>query len=538
MVEYGGGDPMKGFKGSPLVLVITYLDRLNIDGRGMVWDKSVPRVGAWEQGFIDAAITADKGKDGNFGAAEDEHCKKKGKAVARKRRSKNASTNEGELEQQEKGISIGKKRTKAASSSRDKQIKDIQLNTWSQNGEEKGKLGKKRRKEKTSSDSEGEDETKKQKKKGKLGKKRRNEETSSDSEDEDEDKIKELSAKLGDKRKISKYKLDYDEVLLKKAPKEKRDDSDDNELDKETEDEDDKDGRTKSDGSQREDRPYDKYGEGKSEGEIEPDGEDEPADEVGPYEEDEPAADEGGPQKEDDANGGKRPSDKDEPDGRDGPQAGADDDLDIPRSKKPPTMSPTARRLAKIILQKKGNESLRNSVMFKFRTLSLTRGMLHDSFKKNGSISAIIMEAFGNMLNEFTCEDPKNGRHVYVMPVTYMEEAIKKLRAQGDVGDIVNRCVETIALDIAVCEILENHKRAMLFICKFHSCKSKVNGMNFYSSKCSDMDNNLDIDLNQDVEEQVIVDEAEVDVDNLSQDNEIENFQQQDIDHENEEQND
>ncbi|XP_021740286.1 glutamic acid-rich protein-like [Chenopodium quinoa] len=483
---------------------ISYLDRLNIDGRGMMWDKSVPRLGAWEQWCVNAAIAADKGTDGKFGAAEvvrdvvygkaypigesfespewlrdcssgselsdslseikklretrvdniRKRPPKKGKA--KEVNSKNKGHNEDDNGKRkgtvgqglpQKGISVGKKRSKAASSSRDEQAK-------------------------------------RQKKGGKLGKKRRN-------EDEDEDDPEELSAKLGDKRKISKSKSDSDKEeklkprkstnytkkrrVLERAAKKKKYESDDNESDKDTNGEDDDDESTEGEDGPDGDNETD--GDDEPEGDDEPAEEDEPEDDDEPAEEDEPDGDDGPSEddtpvgedpEEDEPDGEDGPSEDDSPDGEVGPQDEEDEgeriadphqDLDRPQSKKRPSMSPTARRLAENILQKKGDESLRNSVMFKFGTLTVTRGIIYDSFKKNGSISELIMEAFGKLLNEFTGGDPKNGRHVYVMPATYVDEAIKKLSAQGDVGDIVNRCVKDIALDTAVCDRLENHKR-------------------------------------------------------------------------------
>ncbi|XP_021759223.1 uncharacterized protein LOC110724140 [Chenopodium quinoa] len=50
---------------------IGYLGRLNIDGKGMMWDKKKSRIGAWQQQFIDKAISANRRPDGTFGAAED-----------------------------------------------------------------------------------------------------------------------------------------------------------------------------------------------------------------------------------------------------------------------------------------------------------------------------------------------------------------------------------------------------------------------------------------------------------------------------------
>lgn len=49
---------------------IAYLDRFNIDGKGIMWDITEPRIGVRQQRSIDHAIQADKRPDGTFGAAE------------------------------------------------------------------------------------------------------------------------------------------------------------------------------------------------------------------------------------------------------------------------------------------------------------------------------------------------------------------------------------------------------------------------------------------------------------------------------------
>ncbi|XP_021737740.1 uncharacterized protein LOC110704254 isoform X3 [Chenopodium quinoa] len=56
--------------GSPIVLMIAYLDRLKLGDKGNRWHTDRPRLGMWQQGDIERAIRADTAADGSYGAAE------------------------------------------------------------------------------------------------------------------------------------------------------------------------------------------------------------------------------------------------------------------------------------------------------------------------------------------------------------------------------------------------------------------------------------------------------------------------------------
>ncbi|XP_021752246.1 uncharacterized protein LOC110717772 isoform X3 [Chenopodium quinoa] len=59
-----------GVKGSPIVLMITYLDRLKLGDKGHRWHTDRPRLGMWQQADIERAIRADSTADGSYGATE------------------------------------------------------------------------------------------------------------------------------------------------------------------------------------------------------------------------------------------------------------------------------------------------------------------------------------------------------------------------------------------------------------------------------------------------------------------------------------